>query len=282
MPGRADGPGSGRGPGDAGGGTACEAARDRLDAWLDGELAAPAADALQAHLDACAGCRDELALARRLREALGGELPMLACPPEVTDRVLEAVAEDAGALGGEGAGGAAEPSRGLDHPEAPEAPTTPPGRERRHSAGQAAGLWDRLAALGGRLGGAGALRPALVAATLLLLLVAAPLLYRAVIDPDDAAPGRSEAPPATAEVPEHAPETQYTPEEVARAEEEARRVLAYVAAVGREAGQTVQEEVFAQGLGRPARRVLEGLEGSGLGVAAPTGERTAEGPRREP
>ncbi|MFP3941176.1 MAG: zf-HC2 domain-containing protein [Thermoanaerobaculia bacterium] len=246
MPRRADRNRWARGPEGAGGGLGCEAVRDRLDAWLDGELEVPEDRAVQAHLDDCAGCREELARARRLREALGDELPMLACPPEVTEGVLAAVAR--------------EESR-------------------------PAGPWDRLGELAGRLAGPGALRPALAAAALLLLLVAAPLLYRAVVEPGAGDSDRDGAPAVTADGPE-APgpvtEPEYTPEEVARAEEEARLVLAYVAAVGRDAGDTVQEEVFAQGLARPARRLLQGLEGGGLGVDASALEEPADAPRREP
>lgn len=124
---------------------------------------------------------------------------------------------------------------------------------------------------------AGALRPALAAAAVLLLLVAAPLLYRAVTGPE---PGREGAEVAAGGEPT------YSPEEVARAEEEARLVLAYVASVGRDAGRTVQEEVFASGLGRPTRRMLDTLEAAGLGVApaapgAAAGEATGA-ERREP
>lgn len=124
---------------------------------------------------------------------------------------------------------------------------------------------------------AGALRPALAAAAVLLLLVAAPLLYRAVTGPE---PGREGAEVATGGEPT------YSPEEIARAEEEARLVLAFVASVGRDAGRTVQEEVFALGLGRPTRRMLDSLEAAGLGVA-PSASGAAAGEaagreRREP
>lgn len=269
MPRRADGgdrarrAGRSGGPGSSGRGMGCEAVRDRLDAWLEGELSAPEDGAFRTHLDGCTGCREELALARRLREALGQELPMLSCPPEVTDRVLAAVSEESAGLEVEGSGGTAGTSRRREPDRKGRRPTAP--------GGLLAGLADWLAGP--------AWRPALAAAALLLLLLAAPVLYRAVSDPDAAAPGRSEAPPVTAE---QTGTPEYTAQEVARAEEEARLVLAYVAAVGREAGRTVQEEVFTQGLGRPARRVLEGLEGAGLGGAAPAAGEAADTPRREP
>jgi hypothetical protein len=51
-----------------------------------------------------------------------------------------------------------------------------------------------------------------------------------------------------------------------------------VASVGRDAGRAVQEEVFADGIGRPARRMIEGLEAAGLGVEPPA-ESPGETPR---
>lgn len=258
---RPDRPERSGGSGGGAGGMGCEAVRDRLEPWLDGELEAPVARGVRDHLDGCAGCRDELALARRLRQALDRELPMLSCPPEVTDRVLAAVAEEAAHRRGSGAG--------VER------------TERTGRAAQGPKLAGPVRRLVERLAGAGALRPALAAAALLVLLVAAPLLYRAVVGPETpgrTASGPDEAPLTTQERPDT---TEYTPAEVARAEEEARLVLGYVAAVGRDAGRTVQEEVFAQGLARPARRVIEGLEGGGPGVAAPAAEEPADPPRRQ-
>lgn len=112
----------------------------------------------------------------------------------------------------------------------------------------------------------GALRPALAAAAVLLLLVAAPLLYRSVTGPEPEVAAGDPGPP-------------YSAAEVARAEEEARLVLAYVASVGRDAGRAVREEVFTSGLGQPTRRVMESLEAAGL-AEAPKG--AEGGGRREP
>lgn len=238
MPWRAEGP---HGP-DPGG--PCERTRDRLDPYLDDDLAPGAAAEVEAHLAGCPDCRSELAAARRLRAALREGLPMLSCPPEVTEEVLRIARAEA------------------------EAATPAPAR--RPAAVPPA---ERLR----RFFAAGALRPALTAAAVLLLLVAAPLLYRAVTGPE---PGREGAHVATGGEPT------YSPEEIARAEEEARLVLAYIASVGRDAGRTVQEEVFADGIGRPTRRMLDGLEAAGLGVApAAPGAATGEGAgaeRREP
>lgn len=47
-----------------------ERALDRLDEWLDGELGEADAAAVSLHLDACAQCRREAALRKRLGEAL--------------------------------------------------------------------------------------------------------------------------------------------------------------------------------------------------------------------
>ena len=214
MPWRADG-GLGTGP------LACERARDRIDPYLEAELSRPEAAELGAHLADCPDCRAELAMARRLREAMQDGLPMLACPPEVTARVLAAAREDAREKA-----------------------------ERRRPT-----LYRWWAGLGEEA--PRPLRPLWAAVAVLLLLVAAPLLYRSVM------------PPPAGEAPEVAAgegETRYSAAEIARAEEEARLVLAYVAAVGRDAGRAVQEEVFTGGIGRPARRLIEGLEAAGLGL----------------
>jgi hypothetical protein len=160
-------------------------------------------------------------------------LPMLSCPPEVTARVLAVAQEEARGQG-----------------EAPR-PT----------------LLRWWAWLGE--GAPRPLRPLWAAVAVLLLLVAAPLLYRSMM------------PPPAGEAPEVAAgegETRFSAAEIARAEEEARLVLAYVAAVGRDAGRAVQEEVFTGGIGRPARRLIEGLEAAGLG-REPSPPAPSEAPR---
>lgn len=227
----------------------CARARDWIDPYLD-ELeeqeagAEPEAgldparrDALEAHLADCADCRAEIALARRLREGLRAGLPLLACPPAVSDEVLRIAAAEAAA--GEAA-----------------------AREGR--AGRP-GLGTRLR---GWLTGGGALRPAFAAAALLALLLAAPVLYRSVLDPVPAEPRTASgdgAPAATEEL-------EYTAAEIAEAEEQARMILAYVASVGRDAGRTVQEDVFDRGIVRPTRRAVEGLQSAGVaGEGEPAG-----------
>jgi len=52
--------------------TACNGMRERLSAWLDGELAEEERRETAAHLEDCAECRRELALLERLDAALGG------------------------------------------------------------------------------------------------------------------------------------------------------------------------------------------------------------------
>lgn len=228
MPWRADGRAIGRagGPGDGAAGpgsSACERARDRIDPYLEDELSRREAGEVEAHLAECPDCRSELAAARRLREAMREGLPMLACPPEVTARVLAVARAEA---------------------EAAERTSGGPGKE---SVPRRWLVWL----------GEGWLRPALAAAAVLALLVAAPVLYQALAP---APPGEAPAVAGTEGEPA------YSAEEIARAEEEARLILAYVASVGRDAGRTVQEEVFTEGIGRPARRMIEGLEAAGLGL----------------
>lgn len=233
MPWRAD-----EGPGDPGLVT-CGRVREWIDPFLDGDLPRPRGEALEAHLEACPDCRSELAMARRLREAMREGLPMLSCPPEVTAEVLRIAREEAA-----GAPGTARASR------------------------RPARIAGRLAAW---LGGGGVLRPALVAAALVLLVVAAPFLYRSVVP---SAPGTQ---PGAAPVAVQAPE--YSPEEVAEAEAQARLVLAYVASVGRDAGRAVQEDVFDPGIARPTRRLVEGLQAAGL---APAGAGRDSAGRNQP
>lgn len=236
MPWRADtDPGSYDGPSSA----ACERVRDRIDPYLDEDLAPAQTRELEAHLADCPDCRTELGSARRLRVAMREGLPMLSCPPEVSAEVLRIAREEAG------------PTLPLRRrfPRPLRGPG--PARDTRGPR-----FLDRLRTFFG----AGALRPALAVAAVLLLLVAAPFLYRSVVGPE---PG-----PQGPEMVTTGDEPTYSPEEIARAEEEARLVLAYVASVGRDAGRAVQQEVFTLGLGRPTRRVMESLEAAGVGGSA--------------
>lgn len=223
MPWRADDrPDDPRSFRDRSGTATCERVREWIDPHLDGDLGRPWTEALEAHLAGCPDCRSELALARRLREAMRDGLPMLACPPEVTAEVLRIAREEAAGAG--------------------RAETGRPGP------GTLLGRW------GAWLTGGGLLRPALVAAALVLLALAAPLLYRSVVPPGP------DAPAETAD----GGEAPFTETEVAEAEEQARLVLAYVASVGRDAGRTVQGEVFDPGIVRPTLRVVKGLQAAGV------------------
>jgi hypothetical protein len=248
MPWRADDTGPLRDPGRDPG---CEQVRDWIDPYLDAleEPAGPAErdpdagleparrEALEAHAADCPDCRSELALARRLRRELRPGLPLLSCPPEVSDAVLRIAAAEA-------------------------------------SAAEAHGQWTRRTRrtrwterLAGWLGG-GVLRPALAAAALVLLALAGPLLYRAVIEPGPSAPGAvadGTGSPDGALDPDAEPSAEYSAEfsaaEIAEAEEQARMILAYVASVGRDAGRAVQEDVFDPGIVRPTRQVVTGIGG---------------------
>lgn len=90
-------------------------ARERLDEWLDGELPADEAAALSRHLDACAECRGEAALKRRLGAALFAPEP----PPDprateaFVRRVMSRVEEDAAPAWRRLAGRALAPALGL-------------------------------------------------------------------------------------------------------------------------------------------------------------------------
>lgn len=232
MPWRADGPSggpAGRAPG-------CETVREWIDPYLDeldepdGGLEPARRTALEAHTADCPDCRAEVTLARRLRRELRRGLPLLSCPRAVSDEVLRIAAAEAR--------------------EAEARPARP-------------GLGKRLTSWLERLAawlGAGALRPALAAAALVLLVLAVPLLYRAVIEPDAGGPGSvTERPGAGTDG--AVADADFTEAEIAEAEEQARQVLAYVASVGRDAGRAVQEDVFDPGIVRPTRRAVAGIGG---------------------
>ena len=59
----------------------CEDARERLSAFVDGELPADEAEKMRAHLAACASCRAEEAELRRLSGAIARHL----APPAVNE-----------------------------------------------------------------------------------------------------------------------------------------------------------------------------------------------------
>lgn len=48
----------------------CEHFETLMASWFEGDIHAPDRDALTAHLDACASCRESFALAQRMEEAL--------------------------------------------------------------------------------------------------------------------------------------------------------------------------------------------------------------------
>lgn len=65
---------------------ACPEVKERLSAWLDGELAPEERGFIEAHLQGCAGCRREAAQLEALDSALG-ELAT-PVPPRVAEKVL--------------------------------------------------------------------------------------------------------------------------------------------------------------------------------------------------
>jgi anti-sigma factor RsiW len=67
----------------------CEEALDLLEPSLDGDLTPAESARLQAHLDGCAACAAELALAGRVQAGLR-TLPQPDCPPELLARVVAA------------------------------------------------------------------------------------------------------------------------------------------------------------------------------------------------
>jgi anti-sigma factor (TIGR02949 family) len=67
----------------------CVDASDFLEPYLDGDLPPREADRLREHLESCAACAAELALAGRIQRELRS-LPQPDCPPEVIERVVRA------------------------------------------------------------------------------------------------------------------------------------------------------------------------------------------------
>jgi anti-sigma factor RsiW len=76
--------------------TACERERERIGAFLDGELEAGERAALEAHLATCAGCRQAVEDHRQLARAFAA-LPAVAAPPDFEARFWARIArgEDA-------------------------------------------------------------------------------------------------------------------------------------------------------------------------------------------
>lgn len=87
----------------------CNIARLQLDTYVDGELDAAPLIEFEQHLDACADCRGELALARLMKQGVRA-LPVEAAPEGLKRRVLHALDDEA-----EGAthGGLAWPRAGV-------------------------------------------------------------------------------------------------------------------------------------------------------------------------
>ena len=67
----------------------CADASDSIEPYLDGDLPPREADRLRQHLESCAACAAERALAERIQRELRS-LPQLDCPPEVIERVVRA------------------------------------------------------------------------------------------------------------------------------------------------------------------------------------------------
>jgi anti-sigma-K factor RskA len=105
--------------------------RADLAAYLLGSLEADETEALEAHLEACERCRDELRWLQPAIDMIGESVPQLEPPPGLRARLMAEVRSDAAA---------AEPSRGW---EARRSAVQP----RRESPGLLGFLWRPAAAL---------------------------------------------------------------------------------------------------------------------------------------
>ncbi len=74
----------------------CEQTRENLAAFIDGELDDGTATEIQAHLEGCGECRDELEMLRQTARALEGFLEPRAMKESVADSVLSALASQKG------------------------------------------------------------------------------------------------------------------------------------------------------------------------------------------
>ncbi len=70
--------------------TACESLAVELASYSAGELDQAEVTRVQDHLEICPECRAELQRERHLRAALSG-LPLVTCPPRVTDNILQEI-----------------------------------------------------------------------------------------------------------------------------------------------------------------------------------------------
>jgi hypothetical protein len=76
----------------------CARARERLSAWLEGDLAPAERERLRLHLEGCAGCRGELGALQRTVAQLGA-LPDVEPPAHLAGRVIARLRDGEGAPG---------------------------------------------------------------------------------------------------------------------------------------------------------------------------------------
>ncbi len=76
----------------------CARARDRLSAWLEGDLGDGERERVRAHLDGCVSCRAELSALQRTVARLGS-LAECETPPHLASRVIARLRDGEGALG---------------------------------------------------------------------------------------------------------------------------------------------------------------------------------------
>ena len=68
----------------------CEWVKERIDAFLDDDLSREDGASLEAHLAQCYSCREELDLARQVRQEISA-LPQKKCPQRVISATLERI-----------------------------------------------------------------------------------------------------------------------------------------------------------------------------------------------
>jgi anti-sigma factor RsiW len=105
----------------------------RLQAYLDGELDAPSAAAMEGHLEHCAECRESLADLQGLRAALRSEVAHPRTPAALRERITGALDRETPVPDRESAPSSALPQAALSGPTPPRRARSRRERERRRS-----------------------------------------------------------------------------------------------------------------------------------------------------
>jgi anti-sigma factor (TIGR02949 family) len=212
----------------------CGGAQALLEPYLDGELEAPEAERLRAHLARCPPCAAELRLAAGIRRALRA-LPELEAPPEILARTLESIRSASRFQPPAQPPPSERPARAWGRQE-------PPARRQERAWSERQRPWPPR-------------RAALAAATGIAALLAASLLLLHPLGTERAGTegtrtGSGAPRPGTTRL--QSDLNRPSAAAVALAAREARYALAYVGRASRRAGLTLRDEVIERRVVLPA------------------------------